>query len=424
MSISDVGLVGLSSRTQAAIRLLIVTVLLVPAPAASGASQKSSYIVLHRFTGGDDGGQPVAGLIRDAEGNLYGTAEFGGAFGYGTVFKLDAAGKETVLHTFTGGDGLWPLAALVRDDAGNLYGTTWNGGTSKGGACIHGCGTVFKMDKAGKETVLHAFTGGADGGYPAAGLTFDAAGNLYGTTAGGGKYPQSCCGVVFKIDKYRKETVLYTFTGGNDGNGPSGGVIRDKAGNLYGSTGGGGPSNAGVVFRLDPGGKETVLYSFIKGTDGGWPSGTLVRDGAGNLYGEATIGGDVSASACQRGGSDNGCGVVFKVEASGKESVLYTFKGGHDQGLPNGGLLRDRAGNFYGTTGDVIGGCSPFGCGTVFKLAPDGTESVLHSFSVSGGIQPFAGVTIDEVGNIYGTTSQGGYPSCGNGCGTVFELTP
>jgi len=411
MRISDVGLVGLSSRTRATILLLIATVLLVPALAASGASKKSSYIVLHKFTGGDDGEQPVAGLIRDAQGNLYGTAQFGGAFGYGTVFKLDAVGKETVLHTFTGGDGLWPLAALVRDDAGNLYGTTADGGTPEGGACIHGCGTVFKIDKAGKETVLHAFTGGADGGYPAAGVTFDAAGNLYGTTTGGGK-SQSCCGVVFKLDKNRQETVLYTFTGGNDGNGPSGGVIRDRAGNLYGSTGGGGPANGGVVFQLDPAGKETVLYSFTKGADGGWPSGTLVRDRAGNLYGEATIGGNVRASACQSGGSDNGCGVVFKVEASGKESVLYTFKGRHDQGLPNGGLLRDRAGNFYGTTGDTVGGCSPFGCGTVFKLASDGTESVLHSFSVSGGDQPFAGVTMDESGNIYGTTSQGGYYSC------------
>jgi uncharacterized repeat protein (TIGR03803 family) len=422
MRISAVGLVGLSSRTQAAIRLLIVTVLLVAALASSGASHKSSYIVLHKFSGGDDGWQPVAGLIRDAEGNLYGTAEFGGAFGYGTVFKLDAAGKETVLHTFTGEDGLWPLAVLARDDAGNLYGTTSNGGTPEGGGCIHGCGTVFKIDKAGKETVLHAFTGGADGGYPAAGLTFDAAGNLYGT-AGGGKYPYGCCGVVFKLDKHYKETVLYTFTGGNDGDAPSGGVIWDNAGNLYGSTGFGGPSRTGVVFQLDPAGKETVLYSFTGGTDGGWPSGTLVRDGAGNLYGEARIGGDVSASACQSG-SDGGCGVVFKVEASGKESVLYTFKGGHDQGLPNGGLLRDRAGNFYGTTGDVIGGCSSYGCGTVFKLAPDGTESVLHSFAFSSGIQPFAGVTMDESGNIYGTTSQGGYSGCGNGCGTVFKLTP
>jgi uncharacterized repeat protein (TIGR03803 family) len=403
---------------------LMLSLLMIPAIAAQEPANKFTYHVLHKFTGGDDGGYPVSGLVRDSQGNLYGTTEFGGAFGEGTVFKLDPVGKETVLHTFTGGDGMWPTAAVVRDPAGNLFGTTTEGGTPEGGGCVHGCGTVFKIDTAGKFSVLYAFTGKADGGNPQANVILDSAGNLYGTTFNGG-YSAGCfgfgCGVVFKVD-HGKETVLYAFMNGADGGDPSGGLTRDKAGTLYGTTRQGGTAGWGAVYKLDPAGVETVLYSFTEGTDGGWPNGALVRDSAGNLYGEASIGGDLSV--CNLG-VEKGCGVVFKVDSSGKETVLYTFLGKSDQGEPNGGLMRDRKGNLYGGDGGAANGCY-IGCGTVFKLDPNGKESVLHTFAVTTGIDPFGGVIMDQAGNLYGTASQGGHPGCPerDGCGTIFQLTP
>ena len=160
--------------------------------------------MLHEFTGGDDGSSPTGGVVRDANGNLYGTTSMGGALGFGVLFKLDTAGKETVLHTFDGADGMWPAANLILDSDGNLYGTTFDGGTAEGGHCRHGCGTVFKVDSSGKHSILYAFTGGTDGGNPGPALVRDAAGNFYGTTYRGGDL--SCdsylpgCGVVFKLN--------------------------------------------------------------------------------------------------------------------------------------------------------------------------------------------------------------------------------
>jgi uncharacterized repeat protein (TIGR03803 family) len=243
--------------------------------------------VLYSFTGSPDGSSP-GNLIRDANGNLYGTTVLGGAScNCGTVFKVDATGKETVLYVFTSGngntDGRNPGAGLVRDGAGNLYGTTVNGGRS-------GKGTVFKVDTTGKETVLHSFAGtGGDGANPYASLVRDAAGNLYGTTFLGGT---SCnCGTIFKVDATGKETVVHSFTG-LDGEYPLAGLVRDSAGNLYGTTTGGGTSGYGVVFKLNETGTETVLHSFTGGTtDGNSPYAGLVRDAAGNLYGTTHSGG-------------------------------------------------------------------------------------------------------------------------------------
>jgi uncharacterized repeat protein (TIGR03803 family) len=389
-------------------------------------SRAQTYSVLHAFTGKGDGQFPSASLLRDAEGNLHGTTEYGGAFDYGTVFKVDTVGHETVLHSFSGGDGLFPYADLIEDKNGDLYGTTTNGGASEGGSCFHGCGTVFKLDKDGKERVLYAFTGQTDGGNPEAGLVRDAAGTLYGTATTGGDL--SCrqwipgCGVVFKVDKNGKETVLHAFTGGADGDRPSGSLIRDKAGNLYGVTYFGGASGNGVVFKLDPKGRETVLYGFLGTTDGNGPAGSLVRDPDGNFYGETLAGGDSSCDPYR-----NGCGVVFELNKAGKETVLYTFTGGSDGALPIGGLIRSSKGNLYGTTGGVLGGC-PYGCGTIFKIDKKGNHTVFYMFAPgSGGIEPFGGVISDESGNLYGTASQGGDSSCGyrgDGCGVVFELTP
>jgi len=305
---------------------------------ASGAAT-----VLHSFTGAPDGANPYAGLAGDGRGNFYGTAQFGGAAqDSGVVFKVDTAGTETVLHSFgeTAGDGACPTAGVIRDSAGNLYGTTVYGGTS-------GQGVVFKLDSAGVETVLHTFTGyPADGANPYAGLDRDSAGNLYGTTAFGGA---AHAGVVYKLDPNGTETVLYNFTGGSDGGYPDAALIQDSAGNLYGTTvyGGasysGGTSGYGVVFELDKSGMETVLYSFTGGLDGANPIAGLVRDSAGNLYGTTW-----------RGGS-SGYGVVFKLDTAGTETVLHTFTGGTGGGATGAGLIRDAAGDLFGTT-PALGG--------------------------------------------------------------------
>ena len=213
---------------------------LVPLLAASGPGHKPSYRVLYEFTGGADGKWPRAGLIQDQQGNLYGTTWYGGSFDFGTVFKLEPSGKLTVLHSFDGVDGMWPIAALVQDAAGSLYGTTTNGGTPERGGCLHGCGTVFKIDASGKYSVLYAFTGGADGGQPQATVILDGEGNLYGTTPGGGTSgycdEYNGCGVVFKLDQHGQESVLYTFTGKTDGATPSGGLVSDSVGSVYGVT--------------------------------------------------------------------------------------------------------------------------------------------------------------------------------------------
>jgi uncharacterized repeat protein (TIGR03803 family) len=310
-------------------------------------------------------------LIFDANGNLYGTTNQGGASGVGLVFKLSSRGKETVLYSFTGGaDGRYPGAgSLIWDAKGNLYGTA-SGGGNMSGCHNQGCGVVFKVNKERKETVLYTFTGGADGSSPQAGLIWDAEGNLYGTTVDGGDM-SGChndgCGVVFKVNRERKETVLYTFTGGADGANPFAGVIWDAKGNLYGTDYDGGDASGcnqgcGTVFKLNKSNKETVLYSFTAGADGEIPSAGVIWDAKGNLYGTTTDGGD--GSGCQNNGW-NGCGTVFKLNKSNKETVLYSFTGGADEGYPQAGLIWDAKGNLYGTT---TGGPTAFG--TVFKLTP------------------------------------------------------
>ncbi|HSZ01451.1 MAG TPA: choice-of-anchor tandem repeat GloVer-containing protein [Terriglobales bacterium] len=279
---------------------------------------------LHIFgKAAEDGINPYAGLVLDKKWNLYGTTTAGGRTGYGTVFKLHLIpGKETILHSFRiAGDGATPLAPVVRDSAGNLYGTTEEAGRF-GGACgTIGCGIVFKINPVGKEEILHRFWGGADGANPQAGLVRDAAGNLYGTTTyGGGGACQNGsfmgCGTVFKLDKTGKETVLYRFTGGSDGANPFSGLVRDSVGNLYGTTYQGGNTGCqsqmggcGTVFKVDMSGKETVLYSFTGAADGETPFSGLLRDAAGNLYGTTAAGGTKNKNVCP----SSGCGVVFKI---------------------------------------------------------------------------------------------------------------
>jgi uncharacterized repeat protein (TIGR03803 family) len=354
--------------------------------------------VLYTFSGITDGAHPVAGLVRDKEGNLFGTTYQGGntgcgGLGCGTVFEVTPSGAETELHTFTGvPDGATPTAALILDKGGNLYGTTGYGGTS-------GDGTVFEITAAGEYKVLHSFMG-TDGAVPSAGLVRDGVGNLYGTTQYGG----ASYGTVFQITQTGAETVLYSFTGGADGGAPLGGLVLWK-GNLYGTTADGGSFSLGTVFELTKKGKETVLHSFSGGSDGVSPFAGLILDKEGNLYG-TTLGG--GGSGC----SGLGCGTVFEVTPSGAETVLYSFTDGGSVA----GLVQDAQGNFYGTTQR---GGSSFN-GTVFKLSPSGVQTVLHTFTGgSDGQYPESGLV--RAGKaFYGTTFYGGSTDGG----TVFKVIP
>ena len=365
-----------------------------------------------------DGSTPYAGLIGDAKGVGFGTTYFGGTCSLsddcGTVFEVTKGGKETVLYSFMGeSDGESPVGGLVRDSEGSLYGTASYGGDLTCNPSFYGCGTVFKLTAAGQFTVLHNFTGMPDGLQPLAGLLRDAAGNLYGTTAYGGRGQCATtgagCGTVFKIDSAGNETVLYAFAGGSDGFQPEGGLVMDKEGNLYGTTFGDGTAAPGTVFKVTPSGQETVLYTFKNGSDGNAPRGTLIMDAQGNLYG--TTSGGVN-------------GTVFKLSKSGEETVLWDFQGYPDGSTPEAGVVMDAAGNLYGTTqlgGDINAPNCSFsgGCGTVFEVSKDGVERVLYAFEGgSDGGFPVAPVILDGKDNLYGTTPDYGYPYGGN----VFTL--
>ena len=359
--------------------------------------------VIYAFPGIAGGQYPYnAGVILGSDGRLYGTTFYGGRRGAGVLYQLDGNGCERVLYSFdlhTANGYGQPTGNVIRDWAGNFYGTTFIGQADAG----YGYGVVYKVDTTGHATVLHNFTNGADGGNPYAGVILDSKGNAYGTASGGGA---SGAGVVFKIDTSGKETVLYSFTGGTDGGYPFGSIISDLAGNLYGTTNGGGASGAGVVFKIDLSGNETVLYSFTGGADGGYPLAGLIRDPAGNLYGTTN------------GGGAAGAGVVFKVDTSGNETVLYGFTGGADGAYPLWVVLaRDWDGNLYGTTSS--GGTA--NAGVVFKIDTSGNETVLHSFTggADGG-SPYAGVILGQEGQLYGATAFGGQANVG----VVFEIKP
>jgi len=435
--------------------------------------------MLYNFAGGADGVEPLAGLVIDGAGNLYGTTEYGGSLGScysgcGTVFELMPRSKgnwaEEVIHRFglpTHGqnDGAQLMAGLLLDPQGNFFGAA-SGGGSSGGACSNyqsgGCGTVFKLTQVNHKwtsSLVYAFPPGSEGLDPRAGLVADSAGNLYGTTGTGGKNDCSSggdgangCGTVFELKSQSgggwKGILLHTFSGISDGAGPAANLISDASGNLYGTTSNGGSANCigffapcgGTVFELSPtaqGWKETVLHTFHvkpgnQNGDGGRPLSGLVMDSSGNLYGTTSLGGSHSSNCTSY--QYIGCGTVFKVSPDGtgkwKEELLYVFQGGSDGNGPLSTLVFDGAGNLYGTT--CGGGTN--GEGTVFELSPTSggkwKESTLYSFQgyrSGDGSCPYAGVIFDPNGNLYGTTYQGGNitNSCSNGgCGVVFELSP
>ena len=396
----------------------------VPTAQARGLS------TIHQFTGAD-GAVPISGVVMDRGGNLYGTTTQGGGSGFGEVFKLTRTQRGWVLmplYSFaSGSNGSQPYAGVVFGPDGDLYGTTYTGGSSQ---CNngYGCGTIFKLAPPPTtctntlcpwtETVLYRFTAGNDGQFPTSGVSFDRAGNIYGTTSAGGG--PGCggggCGTVYQLTHSGggwAETVLYRFTGGIDGEVPTSGVILDQAGNLYGVTdfGGSGKYHNGVAYELMPSGSgwtETVLHSF-DGFDGGpeSPTGNLIFDGSGNLYGTTPDGGS------------GGGGTVFMLsqsQGSWTETTIWNFSGVYGDG-PRSGVTMDPAGNLYGTT------FNDGGAGSIFKLTPTGSggwsETDLYDFTdfLDGG-HP-AGVILDATGHIYGTTND-----CGQYCqGTVWEFT-
>jgi uncharacterized repeat protein (TIGR03803 family) len=370
--------------------------------------------VLYAFTGSPDGNSPFGGVVRDAAGNFYGTTELGGAYGRGTVFKVNSSGTETVLHSFgRGTDGAYPFAGVVRDAAGNLYGTTEFGGA-------YGLGTVFKVSSEGKEKVIATFSDGGytgvNGCYPTGGLLLDKAGYLYGTTSGCGS-GYDILGEVFEMDRQGNHfQLLHSFHGPpHDGASPNYTSLQiDKNGNLYGVTDQGGAVGAGVVYELSASGSYTVLHSFAGGkTDGCYPYGTPALDGKGTVYG--------TTEQC----GSHGQGIVWKLSSNGTETVLHDFDYfGHgrsgDGAYPLAGVIRDEKGNLYGTT---CAGGSARSSGSLYMLTPTGVETVLHDFIVEeGGWCPKAGVIRDSNGNLYGTTPE--IDHVDSAYGTVWEYTP
>lgn len=366
---------------------------------SSGAAPPPTETVLYSFGNSGDGQNPQASLIQASDGNFYGTTDAGGATGEGTVFEITPAGVETVLHSFgNSGDGDHPQAGLIQGSDGNFYGTTYDGGANDDG-------TVFKITPAGMETVLYSFGSSGDGYTPAGGLIQGSDGNFYGTTSSGGAHS---FGTVFKITPGGAETVLYSFGANGDGDAdePFAGLIQGSDGNFYGTTALGGLTSAGTVFKITPAGAETVLYSFANGkaNDGQHPRG-LIQGSDGNFYGTTNAGGA------------NSRGTVFEITPSGTETVLHSFGSGSDGQNPDTGVIQGSDGNFYGTTQN--GGAN--GDGTVFQVTAAGLETVLYSFGSSGdGRGPQAGVIQGSDGNFYGTTYSGG----ANSYGTVFKIVP
>jgi uncharacterized repeat protein (TIGR03803 family) len=416
-------------------------IILAVAGVAGWTSPLSAESVLYRAASAREGGIYYAGLLAGQHGVFYGATDIGGSGGCGgrgcgTLFRLAppspgaTAWVRTMLHSFTGSDGAYPQSRLIAGKAGALYGTTTEGGAGDRG-------TIFQLapsDEAAtawEQSVLHSFSAGADGSYPS-GLIADTDGTLYGTTqAGGGGACGGGCGTVFKLAPPAAggtdwtKTVLHHFRGGRDGANPFAELIAGDDGALYGTTPEGGGSGCGgvgcgVVFRLAPSAGDqtewttTILYRFQGGGDGAAPYAGLIADTGGALYGTTTAGG---SGAC-------GCGAVFRLappaggsHAEWRETLLYSFRGDLDGSFPTTRLSTDRQGAIYGSTnegGDPSCLDDGFGCGTVFKLTPRAdnapwTESVLHRFTGGGdGAFPSELLVSDQDDALFGATALGG----------------
>ena len=387
---------------------------------ARSRSQASTTEIIYSFAGDEDGEYTDSDVAIDAAGNLYGSSVLGGDFGGGTVWQLAPVGSDwvhTVLYSFTGGaDGGEPYKGVTLDAAGNIYGTAVTGGS---GSCEGGCGVTYKLTKSGStwtQSVIHAFTGGADGSGPGARVTVDKTGDVYGMTPTGGA---NGLGTIYALHPKPNGgwaiRVIHTFTGGADGSSGSAGKMVLRGGHLYGAATTGGVNGAGTVFELTP--TQTgewdfkTIYSFQGDPDGVFPYGALLFDGAGNIYGTTYYGGA------------NDLGAVYKLSPDGvgewSETVLYSFKTGSDGNSSISNLVFDSTGNLYGTTSE--GGS---GSGTIFKLTRGHgtwTESIPHRFVGSpDGAFPYAGMVSDGTGAFFGATVHGG----ADGEGSIYKFTP
>lgn len=375
---------------------------------AVGPVHAQTYTVLHSFVGGaHDGASPQGPLIENSEHQFYGASLWGGHDSYGTIFRMSKSGKTSVLHSFGGYDGFDPASGVIQDSDGNLYGTTEQGGYGFGNN-LGDSGVLFDLNSTTKKTKLlyqFPFIGGQSAPN---GVIADAQGNLYGVAEGGGTYND---GYIYKLDTTGNLSVLYNFTGGNDGATPQGPLAWGSDGDLYGVTKEEGANKGGTVFKMDTSGNLATLYSFAYGgTDGYFPNpGTLAFDAAGNIYGTTQYGG--SGTACSRN-----CGTVFEVTPTGSESILYNFQGGTGGGRPMTEVVMDSAGNVYGTTSQY--GDQNCACGVAFKVDGQGNETVLHSWTGADGSSP-SGQLLLSGANLYGLTSGGGT----SGLGVAFRLS-
>ena len=385
----------------------------------------SSTQIIYSFAGDEDGEYTDSDLVLDNAGNIYGTTVLGGDFGTGSVFEVSPSGNtwtHTVLYSFTGqADGGQPYKGVTLDAQGNLYGTAVVGGHF--GACPEdGCGVVYKLANSGgvwTQTVIHYFNGN-DGYGPGSGLTFDAAGNLYGMTPTGGP---NAAGVIYQLtpqpDGSWKLHVIHAFTGGNDGASASAGrLLIDASGNIFGVATAGGANGAGTAFRLTHAQNGrwnfTVLYAFKGQPDAGFPYGALSADAAGNLYG----------TTYYDGANDLGSVYQLSPGPGGKwrERVLYSFKGGTDGSSSISNLVIDNKGALYGTTSEGGAGCS---CGTIFRVAKDVNgnwkESIAYRFqgAPDAGFA-YNGMIGDGAGNYYGATVHGGVSNEG----AIYKFIP
>lgn len=383
------------------------------------AAWASTTSILYSFGGATDGEYTDTDLVVDKAGNIYGTSVLGGDFGSGTVFRVTPTGKHSVLYSFTGGaDGGEPYKGVTFDTQGNLYGTAVTGGT---GGCEGGCGVVYRLtDSNGKwkQTVIHNFNGN-DGSGPGSGVTFDKYGNLYGMTPTGGTYG---AGVVFQMDPSSgnqwRFNVIHSFTGGVDGGGGSAGRLLIRNGRIYGVATTGGANGKGTVFELTPRAfgewKIRTLYAFKGQPDAGFPYGGLAFDSAGNLYGTTYYDGA------------NNLGSVYELVSDGKgnwtEKVLYSFKGGDDGSSSISNVVIDSLGNLYGTTSEGGASCN---CGVIFKLAPDPLGNWIESVQYRFQGAPDAGFAYNGMvtglgGVMFGATVHGGLTDDG----TIYAFKP
>jgi uncharacterized repeat protein (TIGR03803 family) len=393
---------------------LVLCAALLSVPTAQ--AQSWGQTTLYQFQGGisgPDAGTPYGGVIKGTDGNYYGTTWYGGS-GSGAVFKVTPGGVESVVYSFSGTDGQMPFA-LVQGANGNLYGGTWYGG--------QGYGVIYEVTTSGQLTVLQSFsnTNGSPA-YIQGGLILGSDGNFYGTSAGGGTYGQ---GSLFKMTPDGELTVLYSFTG-SSGTNPHGELLEAKAGEFLGSTAFGGDGANGTVYKFSAAkGKLTVLHAFSGGSDGALPWSNLVKGSDGAFYGTTQGGG---TGTCSDFTIPAGCGTVFRVTASGEESIAYTFAGYPTDGAyPTGGLTRGKEGILYGTTaagGFLAPGNCGSGCGTIFSLSLTGTRMIL--FACGEPPDPWyydcwgpSGALLLADNVLTGTSSNGG-----NGWGNLFQIAP